>query len=91
MGYKTLRFYQSNGQIFMKYMVFPGIVLTIVGLALILYVILIAIQLRSASKKDTVSDGDLRKKVGRLVPVNLIGLFLSAFGVILLFVAKMLS
>ena len=47
----------------MRYVILLAIILVTVGLALIFYVVLNAMKLRSASKNEIISDEDLRKKV----------------------------
>ena len=63
----------------------------VLGIGMIFYAIIIAIKVKSANKRKILNDEDLRKEVGRLVPVNLAGLFLSTFGLIILFVFKILG
>ncbi len=75
----------------MKYIIALATILVILGVGLILYVVFVAIKLKSSNKRGIISDENLREKVGRLLPVNLIGLFLSSFGIIILFVARLLS
>ena len=75
----------------MKYLVFPATMIIVLGIGMIIYAIIIAIKVKSAYKRKILKDEDLRKKVGRLVPVNLAGLFLSTFGIIILFVVRILG
>jgi len=75
----------------MKLVILLAAILLILGISLILYVVFIAIKLKSSHKKKIITDADLREKVGKLVPVNLAGLFLSIFGIIILFIARILG
>ncbi len=81
----------NSRQFFMKYLVILAIILVTAGIGLILYAVSIALKLKFLNNKKLVSDEELRKKIERLVPVNLAGLFLSAFGIIVLFVIKILG
>lgn len=64
----------------MSWLVFPGIALVIAGIAALVYCITKAARLKN---DEQTSEDDKRKALQGLIAVNLAGVALSAFGLIL--------
>ena len=75
----------------MNYLFLLATILVVLGISVIFYVILLAIKLKSENKSNSINDEDMRKQIQRLVPLNLGGLFLSAFGIIVFIILMMLG
>ena len=75
----------------MNYLFVLATILIVLGISVIFYVILLAIKLKSENKSNSINDEDMRKQIQRLVPLNLGGLFLSAFGIIVFIILMMLG
>ena len=75
----------------MKYLIFPALVLCFSGIILIIYTVLLAIKVKTSNKKKLTTDQELKEKIGKLIPLNLAGLFISFFGLIMLIFAIILG
>ena len=75
----------------MEYLFFLALLLTFSGIIFIIYVVLLAKKHNAENKKKLISDLELKEKIGKLIPLNLAGLFISFFGLIILLFAIILS
>ena len=75
----------------MKYLIFPGSILALSGIILIIYAVLLAINVNTLNRKKLTTDEELKEKIGKLIPLNLAGLFISFFGLIMLLLAIILG
>ena len=75
----------------MKYLIFPAAILSFSGIILIIYAVLLAIKVKTSNKKKLTTDEKLKEKIGKLIPLNLAGLFISFFGLIMLLFAIILG
>ena len=75
----------------MKYLIFPALILGFSGIILIIYAVLLAIKVKASNKKKLTTDEELKEKIGKLIPLNLAGLFISFFGLIMLLFAIILG
>ena len=75
----------------MKYLIFPGLILALSGIILIIYAVLLAIKVKALNRKKLTTDEELKEKIGKLIPLNLAGLFISFFGLMMLLFAIILS
>ena len=75
----------------MKYLIFPALILCFSGIILIIYAVLLAIKVKTSNKKKLTTDEELKEKIGKLIPLNLAGLFISFFGLIMLIFAIILG
>ena len=75
----------------MKYLIFPALILCFSGIILIIYAVLLAIKVKTSNKKKLTTDEELKEKIGKLIPLNLAGLFISFFGLIMLLFAIILG
>ena len=75
----------------MEYLFFLALLLTFSGIILIIYVVLLAKKHNAENKKKLISDLELKEKIGKLMTLNLAGLFVSFFGLIMLVFAIILS
>ena len=82
---------KSNHGIKMKYLIFPGLILALSGIILIIYAVLLAIKVKALNRKKLTTDEELKEKIGKLIPLNLAGLFISFFGLIMLLFAIILG
>ena len=75
----------------MKYLIFPAAILGFSGIILIIYSVFLAIKVKTSNKKKLTTDEELKEKIGKLIPLNLAGLFISFFGLIMLLFAIILG
>ena len=75
----------------MKYLIFPALIIALSGIILIIYAVLLAIKVKTSNKKKLTTDEELKEKIGKLMPLNLAGLFVSFFGLIMLVFAIILG
>jgi hypothetical protein len=75
----------------MKYLIFPALIIALSGMILIIYAVLLAIKLKTSNKRKLSTDEELKEKIGKLIPLNLAGLFISFFGLMMLLFAIILS
>ena len=75
----------------MKYLIFPALIIALSGIILIIYGVLLAIKVKTSNKKKLTTDEELKEKIGKLMPLNLAGLFVSFFGLIMLVFAIILG
>ena len=75
----------------MKYLIFPALIIALSGIILIIYAVLLAIKVKTSNKKKLTTDEELKEKIGKLIPLNLAGLFISFFGLIMLLFAIILG
>ena len=82
---------KSNHGTRMKYLIFPALIIALSGIILIIYAVLLAIKVKTSNKKKLTTDEELKEKIGKLMPLNLAGLFVSFFGLIMLVFAIILG
>ncbi len=75
----------------MKYLIFPALIIALSGMILIIYAVLLAIKVKTSNKRKLSTDEELKEKIGKLIPLNLAGLFISFFGLMMLLFAIILS
>ena len=75
----------------MKYLIFPALIIALSGIILIIYGVLLAIKVKTSNKKKLTTDEELKEKIGKLMTLNLAGLFVSFFGLIMLVFAIILG
>ena len=75
----------------MKYLIFPALIIALSGMILIIYAVLLAIKVKTSNKRKLSTDEELKEKIGKLIPLNLAGLFISFFGLIMLLFAIILG
>jgi len=75
----------------MNYLIFPALILAFSGIILIIYAVLLAIKVKTSNKNNLINDEELKEKIGKLIPLNLAGLFISFFGLIMLLFAIILG
>ena len=75
----------------MSFLLFLALILILFGLGLISSCIFAAYKYRSKNKKGALSDSDLNLKIGKMVAINLAGLFLSMIGIMSFVVAIILD
>jgi len=71
----------------MDIIVWAGAVLSILGLCGIIYSIVAVAR----AKRAGLSDADLRARIGRILPLNLIALFVSMLGLMAVIIGIMLG
>ena len=71
----------------MTWLVWTGTALALVGLAIVIYCIVVAIRLRSAGLEDA----ELRQKLQRVVTINMGALLISALGLMSVVMGVMLA
>ena len=82
---------KSNHGTKMNYLIFPALILAFSGIILIIYAVLLAIKVKTSNKNNLINDEELKEKIGKLIPLNLAGLFISFFGLIMLLFAIILG
>ena len=75
----------------MKYLIFPALIIALSGVILIIYAVVLAIKVKTSNKRKLSTDEELKEKIGKLIPLNLAGLFISFFGLMMLLFAIILS
>ena len=75
----------------MKYLIFPALIIALFGIILIIYAVILAIKVKASNKQKLTTDEELKEKIGKLIPLNLAGLFISFFGLIMLLLAIILG